>query len=197
MTRRPRHLSPEERALWDHVTRQAQPLHPRPRTAPEVPEPPKPVSAQPEMPPIPAFRLGEKADHRRSDDLVSGLVEDMGRLPIRMDARTHGKMKKGKLIPEARIDLHGMTVAQAHPALTGFLLTAHAQGRRLVLVITGKGKARDDWAPMPVRQGVLRHQVPVWLSLPPLAQVVLQVTPAHVTHGGGGALYVYLKRQRT
>jgi DNA-nicking Smr family endonuclease len=113
-----------------------------------------------------------------------------------MDAKTHGKMKKGRLVPEARIDLHGMTVAEAHPALIAFILTAHAQGRRLVLVITGKGRLRDDLAPMPVRQGVLRHQVPHWLNLPPMSALILQITPAHVTHGGGGAYYVYLRRPR-
>jgi DNA-nicking Smr family endonuclease len=38
--------------------------------------------------------------------------------------------------------------------------------------------------------------VPHWLEVPPLAQVVLQVVPAHISHGGEGAYYVYLKRSR-
>lgn len=195
--RRPRHLSPEERALWDHVVRQAEPLR-KPRPPAPAAVPPAPLVTRPPEPPapLPRFRVGEKADHRRDHDLLPGLAEDMGRAPVRMDAKTHGRMKKGKLVPEARIDLHGMTLAEAHPALQSFLLSAHRDGKRLVLVITGKGKLRDDYAPMPVRQGALRHQVPHWLSLPPLAQVVLQVTPAHVTHGGRGAYYVYLRRTR-
>ena len=89
-----------------------------------------------------------------------------------------------------------MRVDSAHPALVRFVMSAHASGKRLVLVITGKGKDRDEPGPMPVPRGVLRHQVPQWLSLPPLANVVLQVTPAHVSHGGGGAYYVYLRRHR-
>ncbi|MDY6859138.1 MAG: Smr/MutS family protein [Pseudomonadota bacterium] len=105
-------------------------------------------------------------------------------------------MKRGKLSPEARIDLHGMTVAQAHPALTSFILRAHADGKRLVLVITGKGKRAEDDGPIPVRRGVLKHQVPHWLTSPPLGSAVLQITPAHAKHGGTGAYYVYLKRQR-
>jgi len=193
--RRPRHLSPEERALWDHVTRQAEPLHRRRDPAPEPPAPSAPAST-PAPAPVPRFRVGERVDHRRDHDLLPSLAEDMGRAPVRMDAKTHGKMKKGRLVPEARIDLHGMTVAEAHPALIAFILTAHAQGRRLVLVITGKGRLRDDLAPMPVRQGVLRHQVPHWLNLPPMSALILQITPAHVTHGGGGAYYVYLRRPR-
>ena len=59
-----------------------------------------------------------------------------------MDAKAFARMSRGKLSPEARIDLHGMTLAEAHPELIGFILNAQAQGLRLVLVITGKGKRR-------------------------------------------------------
>jgi DNA-nicking Smr family endonuclease len=62
--------------------------------------------------------------------------------------------------------------------------------------VTGKGKQRDDGGPIPVRIGVLRHQVPQWLNNPPLSLAILQVTQAHVRHGGGGAYYVYLKKAR-
>jgi DNA-nicking Smr family endonuclease len=111
-----------------------------------------------------------------------------------MDAKAFSRMSKGKLAPEARIDLHGMTLAEAHPALTGFVLRAQAAGCRLVLVITGKGRPGSDDGPIPRRPGVLRHQVPLWLRQAPLGAVVQQVAEAHVRHGGGGALYVYLRR---
>ena len=117
-------------------------------------------------------------------------------MPVTMDKRAHAKLKRGKLRPEARIDLHGMTVNRAHGVLTGFILRAHGQGKRLVLVITGKGKRADQHGPIPVRQGVLRHNVPHWLSIPPLSQTVMQVSEAHGRHGGGGAYYVYLRRPR-
>jgi DNA-nicking Smr family endonuclease len=200
--RRPRHLSPEERALWDHVTRNDLPLKPvrkaaAPADAP-LPAAPSSTGGVPALPaPLPRFVIGERADHRRSDDLLPGLAEDMARMPLRMDARAFGRMAKGKLTPEARIDLHGLTLAEAHPALREFILASHAAGRRLVLVITGKGKLRDELAPMPAREGVLRHQVPQWLAMAPLGPMVLQIAPAHLRHGGTGAYYVYLRRQRT
>jgi DNA-nicking Smr family endonuclease len=128
-------------------------------------------------------------------DLAPGPAEVLGRAPLQMDAKTHGKMTRGKLQPEARIDLHGMTLAEAHPELIRFILMAHAQGLRLVLVITGKGKRRDDGGPIPQRVGALRHQVPAWLHLAPLGPAVLQVTEAHQRHGGSGAYYVYLRRR--
>ena len=112
-----------------------------------------------------------------------------------MDAKAYRRLTRGKLDPEARIDLHGMTLAEAQPALGGFLRRAQADGRRLVLVITGKGRGRsDDAGPLPYRNGALRHEVPLWLQRPPLHPMVQQVAPAHARHGGSGALYVYLRR---
>ncbi|WP_420814425.1 Smr/MutS family protein [Paracoccus contaminans] len=104
----------------------------------------------------------------------------------------HRDLVRGRLRPEARIDLHGMTLAVAKAELTGFILSAWASGRRLVLVITGKGKG--DHGPLPTRAGALRHEVPHWLHMAPVAAVVMQVVPAHVRHGGAGAYYVYLRR---
>jgi DNA-nicking Smr family endonuclease len=111
-----------------------------------------------------------------------------------MDRRTFERMTRGKLAPEARIDLHGMTLAEAHPELVRFLLRSQAAGVRLALVITGKGREREDRGPIPERTGLLRHQVPQWLRLPPLGTVVLQVAQASQRHGGAGAFYVYLRR---
>ena len=191
-----RRLSPEDRELWERVKGSVTPMHPR-QAIPAPPPRPAPVPAPGPIPPSPApvapFRIGQAVDHRRTDDLLPGLAESLARGPLRMDAGTFGKMRKGKLRPEARIDLHGMTLAEAHPALRSFILGSRAKGRRLVLVITGKGRVSDDLAPMPARAGRLRHDVPRWLALPPLAGAVLQVAPAHQRHGGEGALYVYLR----
>lgn len=195
---RGRPLSAEDRELWERVRASATPLHPAlPRPALMAPAAPVPAPALPVHGPEPwaakPFRLGAAADSRRAHDLLPGLAEGLSRAPLRMDAGAFGRMTRGKLRPEARIDLHGMTLAQAHPELVSFILDARARGRRLVLVITGKGRLSDDLAPMPVRLGRLRHDVPRWLSLPPLREAVLQVAPAHRRHGGEGALYVYLR----
>jgi DNA-nicking Smr family endonuclease len=61
-------------------------------------------------------------------------------------------------------------------------------------VITGKGKLRDDYGPIPQPMGILRHNVPLWLRQMPLAPAVLQITESHAKHGGAGAVYVYLRR---
>lgn len=198
--RRRRRLSPEERALWDQVARSAEPLQQRPHTPPRpvaVPSAPaKPAPALPvSRPPVPGFHIGERSEPVRSGTSVPALASLSPPRPLRMDARTHGRMRKGRLAPEARIDLHGMTLAQAHGALVGFILSSRAAGRRLVLVITGKGRPRDGDGALAPGRGLLREQVPEWLTLPPLADHVLDVTTAHASHGGSGALYVYLRRR--
>ena len=112
-----------------------------------------------------------------------------------MDRRNYDRMRRGKLKPEARLDLHGMTAAQAHSRLNSFIDQTHSDGLRLVLVITGKGRSSgvDDFQR---RHGVLRHNLPHWLRQPHLAPKVLEITQAHIRHGGEGAFYVYLRRTR-
>ena len=65
-----------------------------------------------------------------------------------LDRKRGERLRKGKLDIEGTLDLHGMTLDRAHPALNRFILGAHHQGKRLVLVITGKGKARDEGGPI-------------------------------------------------
>lgn len=194
MARR-RHLSSEEADLWRTVAQTARPMHSAKLHLPEpapAPEPPPLAHAKPRLSP---FLLGEKHRKPEKRDLAPTLPELVSQAPLRMDANTHAKMTRGKLQPEARIDLHGMTLAEAHPELIHFILNAQSQGLRLVLVITGKGKRRDDTGPIPQRMGALRHQVPHWLHLPPLGPAVLQLSEAHLKHGGSGAYYVYLRRR--
>ena len=197
MPRRRRHLSPEEKALWEQVAKTTERLHADKPSEPDAAPLPQPTPARDTFvqPPIPNFRVGAKVSAKRPHDIAPSIADGLRKAPLIMDHKTHKKMTGGKLKPDSRIDLHGMTVAEAHSELIAFLLTAHDIGHRLVLVITGKGKDRADGGPIPTRMGVLRHQVPQWMRLPPLNHVVMQVTPAHLKHGGHGAYYVYLRRR--
>ncbi len=194
---RRRTLHPEEQEIWQAVARTAKPMHKAPpiflKPAEHKPALPQPTT--PASPRLPLFRLGEKSRIKPGHDILPTLAESLAAAPLQMDAKTHGKMTRGKLAPEARIDLHGMTLSEAHPELIRFILNAQSAGMRLVLVITGKGKRGHDSGPIPTRMGALRHQVPQWLRLPPLGPAVLQVSEAHLKHGGSGAYYVYLRRR--
>ena len=103
-----------------------------------------------------------------------------------VDARTLQRFKRGQMDIEGMIDLHGFGQAEAHEALRRFIVASQAQGRRCVLVITGKGHAG--------KPGVLRARVPEWLA--EMIGPVLKIAPAKPNHGGHGAFYVLIRRKR-
>lgn len=197
MSRR-RRLKPEELDLWNQVARTTERLMPKSAvTIEDVPQEIAPKPAPSRKKSIEPFSLGAHGKMRETHDLSPALPDRLRSAPVKMDAKSYKTMQRGKLKPEARIDLHGMTIAQAHPALISFVMSSQAAGRRLVLVITGKGGRREDPSAIaPQRMGALKRQVPHWLTMQPCANVVLQVTEAHLRHGGAGAYYVYLRRPR-
>jgi len=118
-----------------------------------------------------------------------------------LDGRTKERLTRGEVAPDAKLDLHGMTEAAAHRALSLFLHSAARRGDRLVLVVTGKGAARPPDAPFDLElggrsRGVLKAMVPRWLGETALARLVAALSPAHRRHGGDGALYVYLRKSK-
>ena len=193
-----RRLRPDEEELWRKVVSNAERLHPEKPLRPQdfVTTPTTQPRKKATFEAIPKSLTIQPSVPKTSTRLSPSIAEQVGRQPVQMDRKAFDQLKRGKLRPEGKLDLHGMTLERAHPALTRFILNAQSQGKRLVLVVTGKGKQRDDGGPIPVRSGVLRHQVPQWLSMPPLSPAVLQVTQAHLRHGGGGAYYVYLRKLR-
>jgi DNA-nicking Smr family endonuclease len=194
-----RRLTAEDQELWDRVRANTdrmeqsnlEALRFDPYMSLPVPEPRSLHKAK-------SVVLGKPIGKLRAvgHDLVPAIHDQIRQAPVQMDHKSFGKLKRGKLRPEGKIDLHGMTLDRAHPVLTGFVMNAHANGKRLILVVTGKGKQRDEGGPIPVRHGILRHQVPQWLGMQPMKSVILQIAQAHISHGGGGAYYVYLRRQR-
>jgi len=104
---------------------------------------------------------------------------DHAAAPIGGHAEAH--LRRGRMEPEARLDLHGFTQESGYRALIRFLAKAQSEDKRLLLVITGKG-------------GTLRAQLPFWLGQEELRALVAGVSEAHIKHGGAGAFYVFLKR---
>jgi len=104
-----------------------------------------------------------------------------------IDRSTRRRLTQGQLPIEARLDLHGMTAAQAERHLLRFINLAVGDGKRCVLVITGKGANNN---------GVLKRLVPMWLKSPPLGDKILALSQAVPSDGGDGALYVMLRRHR-
>ncbi len=114
-----------------------------------------------------------------------------------IDRRTEEKLRKGKMPIEARCDLHGLNQIEAHDLLKKFIHTAVSKGCRCVLVITGKGKSRiSTKAVIEPEQGILKQKVPQWLHNADIRYYILKSYSAQPKHGGSGALYVYLRRNR-
>ena len=106
-----------------------------------------------------------------------------------VDVRNDKKTRRGAVVIDQKIDLHDMTRDQAAPALHAKLLAAHKHKARCVLVVTGKGRIGNG-----VGGGVLRRNLPSWLSDARVRHIISAYAPAHIRHGGGGAFYVFLKR---
>jgi DNA-nicking Smr family endonuclease len=189
--RRRRSLSEEERALWESVAKQTKPLRKRARVAkPHAasPDPVTPVAAAQPSPPKPL----SSAKPARAPRPAPGLASPPAAPPLApLGRRERSQLSRGRKEIDARLDLHGMTQTRAHRTLFGFLQRAHSEGLTFVLVITGKGKLGAE-----SERGVLRRQVPHWLSLPEFRSLVVGFEEAHIGHGGEGALYVRVRRSR-
>jgi DNA-nicking Smr family endonuclease len=180
--RRKRILSEEEHALWSSVAKQIKPLRKKQRA----------MAALTMQPSVEAEAAAKIAVHPKPVPTTTPASKKPLTPPLApISRRERSQLSKGKKQIEARLDLHGMTQARAHRALSGFLHQAHGDGLTFVLVITGKGKIGAD-----PERGVLRRQVPQWLSQPEFRTLVVGFEEAHLGHGGAGALYVRIRRSR-
>lgn len=217
---RPTGLSAADRDLWDHVARNIEPLKSDRYSGKEkatrmVPQ--KTAKAEnatnmvaKEPPP------GASTPRRLSAEEMARAMSEWpnakpSRQPVEiepslrqnvpgLDKRSAERLRKGKMEIDGRLDLHGLTRAEAHRRLRSFITAAQIQGKRCVLVITGKGSSRQktDDAPFmaPEKTGILREAVPKWLMAADLRHLVIDIRHAQPKHGGSGALYVLLRRSR-
>ncbi len=184
-----RQLSSEEHELWTHVTKSVKRLKPAPRKIATAPAP------APEM--KPAESAPKKAAKTVRAVVPPPSPSKPALKPLTpLEPKVKRKLNRGKADVAARIDLHGMRQHEAHEALVRFIFDAHANDARLVLVITGKGKATREDGVMSEREvGVLRRMAPHWLSEPSLRHIVLGYEAATARHGGEGAIYVRLRKR--
>ena len=107
--------------------------------------------------------------------------------PQVLDGTTRNNIYKGKTDIHAVLDLHGCTVEIAYQQLLRFIALMQGNHSRIVLVITGKGRAPQS--------GILRAQLPRWLEIPPLSLQVSGYCSAGDSHGGDGAWYVKIRKR--
>jgi len=152
------------------------------------PPAPRPFAPAAEIPFAPAFGLKLPQEPISPDSGTGGI-----------DRRTEDKFRKGLMRIEARLDLHGLTLRQAEPAVRDFIKLQHGSGRRCLLIITGKGQGvsgREESAWYDSPKGQIRRSLNHWLDAPDLKPLILSIAPAQRQHGGTGAFYILLRRKR-
>ncbi len=210
-----RGLDDEEARLWRTVTDAVTPLETKsPGTLAGLKATTSAGGQMPDAPAWPPKKLTKKGTSKPS--LSPGRTADsIMPLPVARHPAPHDpgsidgglqrKLRRGRIEPDAKIDLHGLTQAQAHQRLRAEVPRLKASGARCLLVVTGKGSATSltrhtlhgsDISHTPERRGVLRDSLPHWLADAEFRPHVAAVRPAHPRHGGGGAFYVWLRRQR-
>lgn len=160
-------MKKEDKALWQALTAKVTPLKKRDIS---LPLPLHPADIK-----IPHHQVRPEPARAALGELKTSSTADI-------DAALLKRLRAGELPVDGRIDLHGMTQLESEAALARFIQHGYQNGRRCVLVITG-------------RSGVLRQRVPQWLNSEELRPFLLAMAPAR-KHGGEGALYVLLKRRR-
>ncbi len=185
-----RKLTLEDKAIWKKVTENTKPLC-------KIIMPSKDETAVKRMVKTPKIvPVAPEVQTQSTLSKVKHSAPKPGKFEVHMNQKTFFQMTRGRMEPDAKIDLHGYTLSEAFPVLRKFVQNNYKYGHRLVLVITGKGTSRKLLPDETGSRGVLRHQVPKWLALPGFVDKILQVHQAHLRHGGSGALYVYLRRQK-
>lgn len=186
-------LGQDDSTLWAEVTKTITPADrddvlftdPSAKAKPQKPpksDTKKPATAgagaslKPAMPPKASAEINP-ADLRSSVPVMRAGIDNAS-------AR---RLTKGSFEIDERLDLHGKTEIMAHKALLQFVQRASRSGARTLLIITGKGAGG---------QGILRRKVPEWLKDYPLKPHILAISQASPKDGGGGALYVRLRRSR-
>ena len=134
-----------------------------------------------------AVRALPKAYPQKTGNPLSDFSHGAAAWLNRQSAR---KMRRGKVVIEGRLDLHGMIQTEAYRHLLGFLERAYFSGKRTVLIITGKGSTRNG------EIGILRQAVPRWLNEQPIKGWIRGFDQATPSDGGDGALYILLRRRR-
>ncbi|WP_239451662.1 Smr/MutS family protein [Elioraea rosea] len=175
--RRRRTLTEDEASLWRGFVAASGivPLRPEALPEPRMPEPEP--AASPASVPAPAASPPRAAPMA---ELAVGIA------PGGLDRKRWDQLRRGRLVPERTLDLHGRRAEEAHRAVTGFIAASWAEGRRCVAIVTGKGSGETG--------GVLRRELPHWLNAPGLRGMILAL--AHPHSANTGAVHVLLRRKK-
>ncbi len=181
-----RSLSPEESELWARVTASIRPLSREPQNS----------SPKRELAPTAEeqLELGQPVSSAKAKPPPAPSREELQR-PVRpgttLDGTWDRKLRSGSVQPDRIVDLHGHSLDSAWRAIDLALERAEDAGDRVILLVTGHQRRGEP----PVQRGKIRAAVHDWLAVSRHAGRIAAVRGAHPRHGGGGSLYIVLRRR--
>lgn len=173
-----RSLSAEEAELWAKVTTTIRPLSRDPIDR---------QVAAPQAPP-PSAKLKGRVPPPRPADLPPKRTENFQSATL--DGGWDRRLRSGQVEPDRILDLHGHSLDRAWVAIDRSLERAIDCGERILLLITGHERKGEP----PLDRGRIRAAVHDWLAVSRHAPRIAAVRGAHRRHGGGGSLYIILRR---
>jgi len=118
-------------------------------------------------------------------------------------SKTNKMLKKGQISIDKKIDFHGKNLSQAEDEFKKTVIQSYKQKKRCLLFITGKGLHKkhslfDDrlYKSPKLFYGKIREAFLEWIRRPELAKYILTTEKADLEHGGDGAFYVYLRKNK-
>jgi len=180
-------LDPEEQALWAKVVATVTPLH---RRMPPVSAGGNPPKVAPDS--KPTLSAKKQVTGRIQKDRPSKNTPTKPSPDNNLNSHWDRRFKKGAIVPDVSIDLHGIGLAGAYARLDGALEQAVHQHLRVILLVTGKARSHDRASGQ--GRGAIASVVRDWLAASRHASHISAVRNAHPRHGGSGALYIILKR---
>ncbi len=178
-----RKLSAEEEELWARVTATITPLSRESLSKSAELLPFAPAAPAPDATPKPRGRVPPPRPAVRS--AVPRVTVHGG-----LDGHWDRRLRSGTVAVDRTLDLHGYTLDTAWEAIDRTLERAVDAGDRVVLLITGHARPGEP----PVQRGKIRAAVHDWLGVSRHADRIAAVRSAHKRHGGGGSLYIILRR---
>jgi len=172
-----RSLNPDEAELWARVTATIRPLSRKPAPEPQAEAEPEPKAEPRRAAAKPTRKPAAQPPRARPGTTLDGTWDR--------------KLERGSVSPDRVVDLHGHNLDRAWSAIDVALERAIESGERVVLLITGHSRPGDP----PVQRGRIRAAVHDWLAASRHAPKIAAVRPAHGRHGGGGSLYIILRRK--
>ena len=109
-------------------------------------------------------------------------------------------IKKGSFHIDKKIDFHGKSLLESEEKFSNTIVQSYNSGQRCLLFVTGKGlfksKNYEESDKPKLYHGIIRSSFVEWARSKKFSKYILSFEQASIEHGGDGAFYVYLRKNK-